>query len=294
MSVASRRPPGGGSDRSVVGPARRWSHRASSVPGGDGLRGRCSAGQQRGPAPGREGRGNLLDTSVYVDVGSEITSALVGRSCGIRARVHVAAGAATADQCVLGEEVQVSAGVHVYPAKHVRGGGYYQRERHEGPRAYCSGPRRESGDRAVPHHPRDRRPDRGCLRSPAAQATVTVGVGPLAGSAGDEPLPGRFADGGRTRVRDLRIAAGRARATCPAAQGGVYLRTTLGVPESLDLLLLDRSGSDLSVPERQRLGADPRAPGSSALSRATSATSTPRTDHWMSTRCNCATRGGRG
>jgi mannose-1-phosphate guanylyltransferase/phosphomannomutase len=33
----------------------------------------------------------------------------------------------------------------------------------------------------------------------------------------------------------------------------VYLRTTLGVPESLDLLVLDRTGSDLSVPDQQKL-----------------------------------------
>jgi mannose-1-phosphate guanylyltransferase/phosphomannomutase len=56
-------------------------------------------------------------------------------------------------------------------------------------------------------------------------------------------------------VRDLRITPlPVARAdTARSADGGVYLRTTLGVPESLDLLVLDRTGSDLSVPDQQKL-----------------------------------------
>ncbi|HSO04804.1 MAG TPA: sugar phosphate nucleotidyltransferase, partial [Candidatus Limnocylindrales bacterium] len=66
--------------------------------------------------------GSVLDTSVYVDAGSEVTSALIGRSCEIRARVHIGAGAVIADQCVLGEEVQISPGVHVYSAKEIEAG----------------------------------------------------------------------------------------------------------------------------------------------------------------------------
>ena len=67
-------------------------------------------------------------------------------------------------------------------------------------------------------------------------------------------LAGSLTAAGLT-VRDLRITplpivrSDAAR----AADGGVYLRTTLGVPESLDLLLLDGSGSDLSVAEQQKL-----------------------------------------
>ncbi len=202
--------------------------------------------------------GSLLDTSVYVDVGSEITSALVGRSCEIRARVHVAAGAVIADQCVLGEEVQVSAGVHVYPAKHVEAGGIISDNVIWEAQAHRSlfGPRGVSGIVNLDITPEI------VVRIAAAYAAllpkgsiVTVGRDhSLAARAMNRCLAGSLTAAGLD-VRDLRIAplpVVRAD-TARAAQGGVYLRTTLGVPESLDLLLLERSGSDLSVPERQRL-----------------------------------------
>lgn len=67
-------------------------------------------------------------------------------------------------------------------------------------------------------------------------------------------LAGSLTAAGLT-VRDLRITPLPVvrSDTARAADGGVYLRTTLGVPESLDMLLLDENGSDLSVAQRQRL-----------------------------------------
>ena len=56
-------------------------------------------------------------------------------------------------------------------------------------------------------------------------------------------------------VRDLRVMPlPIVRAdTARAASAGVYLRTTLGQPDNLDLVILDATGSDLSVPDQQRL-----------------------------------------
>ena len=55
------------------------------------------------------------------------------------------------------------------------------------------------------------------------------------------------------------------------------------MPESLDLLLLDRTGSDLSVPERRGWSGSSCAGTSAGPSRARSATSTPRTARSTST-----------
>ena len=202
--------------------------------------------------------GSLLDASVYVDAGSEITSALIGRSCEVRARVHVAPGAVIADKCVLGEEVQVSAGVHVYPDKQIEAGAVLTDNVIWEAQAHRSlfGPRGVSGIVNL-----DITPEM-VVRLGAAYAallpkgsTVTVGRDhSRAARAMNRALAGSLTAAG-LNVRDLRITPlPVARTdTARAAQGGVYLRTTLGVPESLDLLLLDRTGSDLSVAEQQRL-----------------------------------------
>ena len=195
---------------------------------------------------------------MYVDAGSEITSALIGRSCEVRARVHIAPGAVIADKCVLGEEVQVSAGVHVYPDKQIEAGAVLTDNVIWEAQAHRSlfGPRGVSGIVNL-----DITPEM-VVRLGAAYAallpkgsTVTVGRDhSRAARAMNRALAGSLTAAG-LNVRDLRITPlPVARTdTARAAQGGVYLRTTLGVPESLDLLLLDRSGSDLSVAEQQRL-----------------------------------------
>jgi mannose-1-phosphate guanylyltransferase / phosphomannomutase len=202
--------------------------------------------------------GSLLDASVYVDTGSEISSALIGRSCEVRARVHVGPGAVIADQCVLGEEVQVSAGVHVYPAKQIDAGAVISDNVIWEAQAHRSlfGPRGVSGIVNL-----DMTPEM-VVRLAAAYAallpkgsTVTVGRDhSRAARAMNRCLAGSLTAAG-LNARDLRITPLPVvrTDTARAAQGGVYLRTTLGVPESIDLLLLDSTGSDLSVPERQKL-----------------------------------------
>ena len=202
--------------------------------------------------------GSLLDSGVYVDTGCELQSALVGRATELRARVHIDQLAVVGDQCVLEEEVQLSPGVHVYPAKTIEAGAIVNDNviwEGQGHRSLF-GPRGVSGMVNL-----DITPEM-VVRLAAAYAsllpkgsTITVGRDhSRAARAMNRALAGSLTAAGM-HVRDLRITplpivrsdTGR------SAQGGVYLRTTLGQPESLDLLLLDRTGSDLSVAEQQRL-----------------------------------------
>lgn len=202
--------------------------------------------------------GSVLDASVYVDTGCEVHSALIGRATELRARVHVEPGAVIGDQCILEEEVEVAAGVHVYPAKTLEAGATINDNVIWEGRAHRSlfGPRGVSGIVNL-----DITPEM-VVRLAAAYATllpkgstVTVGRDHSRGArAMNRALAGSLTAAG-LNVRDLRI--------CPlpvvrsdasrVADGGVYLRTTLGQPESLDLLILDRTGSDLPAADQQRL-----------------------------------------
>ena len=202
--------------------------------------------------------GSVLDTSVYVGSGAEIQGAVVGRSSELRARVHVDQGAVVADQCVLEEEVEIAAGVHVYPAKTIEAGAIvtdnviWEGQAHR----TLFGPRGVSGIVNL-----DITPEM-VVRLAAAYATLlpkgsTVTVGrdhSRAARALNRALAGSLTAAG-LNVRDLRITPlPIARAdTARSAQGGVYLRTSLGQPESLDVVILDRTGSDLSVPDQKKL-----------------------------------------
>ncbi len=202
--------------------------------------------------------GSVLDSAVYVDTGCEIQGALIGRGTELRSRVQVEQAAVVADQCVLGEEVEIAAGVHVYPAKTIEAGVVVTDNVIWEAQAHRSlfGPRGVSGIVNL-----DITPEM-VVRLAAAYATVlpkgsTVTVGrdhSRAARAMNRALAGSLTASG-LNVRDLRITPlPVARAdTARSAQGGVYLRTTLGQPESLDVLIMDRTGSDLSVPEQKKL-----------------------------------------
>lgn len=202
--------------------------------------------------------GSLLDTDVYVGAGSSVDGSLVGRSTELRARVHLDAGSVIGDQCVLEEEVRISPGVHVYPSKTIEAGAVvndnviWEGQAH---RAWF-GPRGVSGIVNL-----DITPEM-VVRLAAAFAsllpkgsTVTVGRDhSRAARAMNRALAGSLTAAG-LNVRDLRVMPlPIARSdTARSAQGGVFLRTTLGQPESLDLLVLDHTGSDLPLPEQRKL-----------------------------------------
>ena len=202
--------------------------------------------------------GSMLDAAVFVDTGCEVHSALIGRSCELRARVHVDQGAVLGEQCVLEEEVRVSPGVHIYPSLTIEAGATINDNvvwEGQGHRALF-GPRGVSGTINL-----DITPEL-VVRLAAAYATMlpkgsTVTVGrdhSRAARALNRALAGSLTAAGMD-VRDLRITplpVVRAD-TARTAGAGVYLRTTLGAPENLDLLILDGTGTDLSLQDQKRL-----------------------------------------
>lgn len=202
--------------------------------------------------------GSVLDAGVYVDVSCEINAALVGRSSEVRARVHIDQGAVIGDECVLQEEAHLFPRVHIYPARTIEAGAtvtdnvIWEGQGHR----TLFGPRGVSGTVNLEITPEM------VVRLGSAFASqlpkgsiVTVGRDhSRAARAMNRALAGSLTASGMS-VHDLRVTPlPIARAgTHRAAQAGVYLRTTLGQPDSLDLLILDATGSDLSVPDQQRL-----------------------------------------
>ena len=202
--------------------------------------------------------GSLLDTGVYVDVGCEVQSALIGRGSEVRARAHVDQGAVIGDQCVLEEEVRIAPRVHVYPARTIEAGAVVSDNvvwEGQGHRSLF-GPRGVSGTVNLDITPEMVVRLGSTLASQLPKdSIVTVGRDhSRAARAMNRALAGALTASGIS-VRDLRvIPLPVARAdTSRASRAGVYLRTTLGEPDNLDLLIFDANGSDLSVPAQQRL-----------------------------------------
>ncbi|MGV1005231.1 MAG: sugar phosphate nucleotidyltransferase [Candidatus Nanopelagicales bacterium] len=202
--------------------------------------------------------GSLLDNNVYVDESAEVLAAVVGRSSDLRARSHVEAGAVIGDECVLGEEATVAPGVHIYPNKTIEAGAAVTDNviwDVQGHRALF-GPRGVTGVVNLEITPEM------VVRLGAAYASllpkgsvVTVGRDhSRSARALNRALAGSLTAAG-LHVRDLRIAPlPVARSdTARSAEGGVYLRTTLDRPESLDLLIMDRSGNNLAKADQQKV-----------------------------------------
>ncbi len=201
--------------------------------------------------------GSLLDNNVYVAESAEVISAVVGRSTDVRAGAHVD-GAVIGDQCVLGEESMIYPRVHVYPAKHIEAGASVTDNviwDVQGHRALF-GP---SGVTGVVNL--DITPEM-VVRLGAAYASqlpkgsvVTVARDhSRSARAMNRALAGSLTAAG-LNVRDLRVTPlPIARSdTSGSADGGVYLRTSLGRKEQLDMLILDRTGANLVRADEQRI-----------------------------------------
>src|SRR5438105_7076924 len=65
---------------------------------------------------------SVIDSSTHIGRTAVIEGAILGRSCDVRAHVHVQEGAAIGDEVVLGAQSVVHPGVRIYPYKEVESG----------------------------------------------------------------------------------------------------------------------------------------------------------------------------
>ena len=67
---------------------------------------------------------SIVDSSTYIGRSAVVEGAIVGRSCDIRAHVHVHEGVAIGDEVTIGAESVIMPGVRIYPYKEVETGAH--------------------------------------------------------------------------------------------------------------------------------------------------------------------------
>ena len=182
--------------------------------------------------------------------------AIIGRDTQVLRGSRVDDGAVVADDCVLGEESVIAAEVRVFPGKSIDAGAVVRESVvwESKTRKHVLGPGGMSGLVNV-----DLTVDRAVRLASALASTlpkasvVTVGRDhSRAARAFNRAITGSPTAGGMN-VRDLRTAAVPiVRAdTANNSAAGVVLRTTPGRPDSLDIMLLDARGTDVSSATRR-------------------------------------------
>ncbi len=200
----------------------------------------------------------VLHDNAFIGPGAELRGCVVGRSSDVMRGARVEEGAIVGDDCTLAEESIIASGVHVYPGKTIEAGAVirdsviWENRGH----LHLFGPRGVSGIINVEITPEL------VVRLASAYATtlpkgavVTVGRDhSRAARAFNRALVGALT-AAALDVRDLRtmpVPITRADAARNSA-GGVILRTAAGLPESIDIVLLDEHGANLGPAQQQRL-----------------------------------------
>ncbi len=194
----------------------------------------------------------VVHDNAFVGARANLRGCVVGKNTEIKRAARIEEGAVIGDECVVEEEVLVSAGVKVYPFKSIEAGTVLHESVIWESRGHRSlfGPRGISGIVNVEITPEL------VVRLASAFAT-TLQKGAVVTTSRDHSRTAgalkRAAIAALTAsaidVRDLEIAApsvtrletGRA-----GGAGGLMIRTTPGVPDSVDITFLDRQGVDLS------------------------------------------------
>ncbi|MGQ0624946.1 MAG: sugar phosphate nucleotidyltransferase [Sporichthyaceae bacterium] len=200
----------------------------------------------------------VVHDNVYIGAQATVRGAVIGKNTDIMRGARIEEGAVVGDDCLIGEEAIIAAGVRVYPSKTVDAGAVVNQNlifQFRGQRTPF-GPRGVSGIVNVEITPEL------AVRLASSYATTL--------KKGDTVLTAR--DGSRAaraltqaviaalqsaaiNVRDLEVQPPPV-ARMEAARGhagGVLIRTTAGVPDSVDITFIDASGADLAHTPRRRV-----------------------------------------
>ncbi len=200
----------------------------------------------------------VVHDNVYIGPQTNLRACVVGKNTDVMRGARIGQGVVIGDDCLIGEEAILAAGVKIYPAKTIDAGAVVNQNviwEARGQRALF-GPRGVSGIVNVEITPEH------AVRLASSYATTL--------KKGDTVLTAR--DGSRAaralkqaviaalqasaiNVRDLEMQAPPV-ARMEAARGnagGVLIRTTPGIPDSVDIQFIDATGADLSAAHRRRV-----------------------------------------
>ncbi len=202
-------------------------------------------------------RSVLLD-NVFVGHQAQLRGSIVGRNTDVMRGARLDEGSVIGEECVLGDETIVGAGVRVYPGKTIEAGSVL----HESVIWESRGQRLLFGNRGVSGIVNVEITPELVVRLASAFATTlpkgaTVSMGrdhSRAARALSRAVAGALT-AAAVQVRDLRTSAlPIVRSdTARNSAGGVMVRTSPGVPESVDLVFMDRYGRDLAPEARKKI-----------------------------------------
>lgn len=200
----------------------------------------------------------VLHPNVFIDSDANLRGAVVGRATEVRAGARILDGAVIADNCTIMDGAVIDTDVLIYPGKTIDEGTVVDESV-----VWESATQRQvfgnHGVRGIVNV--DMTPER-IVRLAAAFATTlpkgaTVTVGrdqSRAARSLNRALAGALTAAGLD-VRDLRAVTSALvrNDTERYADGGVFLRTTPGRPDSLDVLFFDGHGAEINTQRREAI-----------------------------------------
>ncbi|HZC42187.1 MAG TPA: mannose-1-phosphate guanyltransferase, partial [Streptosporangiaceae bacterium] len=201
----------------------------------------------------------VVHNNVYIGQGVTLRGCVIGKNTDVMSSARVEENAVVGDECVIESEAYVSAGVKVYPFKTIEAGAVVNTSviwESRGQRTLF-GQRGVSGLINVEVTPEL------CVRLASAYAT-TLRKGSAVTTSRDASRAARALkramhgalNASAINVVDLEAQAlplARFHTARRECSGGIALRTTPGDPQSIDIIFLDDSGTDLSLADARKL-----------------------------------------
>lgn len=201
----------------------------------------------------------VVHDNVFIGQQANLRGCVVGKNTDIMRAARIDEGAVIGDECIIEEEAIISAGVRVYPFKTIEAGAVV----HSSVIWEARGQRNLFGPRGVSGIVNVEITPELVVRLASAYAT-TLRKGATIVASRDHSRAARAfkramiaaLNASAINVRDLEVApppVTRMECGREGGAGGFLLRTTRGVPDSVDIVFLDDKGADLSAAALRKL-----------------------------------------
>ncbi|MDH6133189.1 mannose-1-phosphate guanylyltransferase/phosphomannomutase [Kitasatospora sp. MAA4] len=200
----------------------------------------------------------VIHDNVYIGPQTNLRGCVVGKNTDVMRAARIEDGAVIGDECLIGEESIIAGGVRVYPFKTIEAGAFVNTSVIWESRGqeHLFGARGVSGILNVEITPELAVRLAGAYATTLKKgATVTIARDHSRGARALKRAMISALQTSAIDVRDLEnvpLPVARQH-TARGSAGGIFLRTTPGVPDSLDILFFDERGADLSQAGQRKL-----------------------------------------
>ena len=200
----------------------------------------------------------VIHDNVYVGPQSNLRGCVIGKNTDVMRAARIEDGAVIGDECLIEEESIIAGNVRVYPFKTIEAGAFVNTSVIWESRGqeHLFGARGVSGIINVEITPELAVRLAGAYATTLKKgATVTIARDHSRGARALKRAMISALQASAIEVRDLEnvpMPVARQQ-TARGSAGGIFLRTTPGVPDSLDILFFDQRGADLSQAGQRKL-----------------------------------------